>query len=121
MPPTAWNCSDGFATAAPCNASMVVQDDGNLSPNNPGVASLYNYVLGGDPASKCQCSSGTLTVISCSGNNRFIVCSGAVNPPLACPWPGGASVPKSCAPSYGSPAPGGWSCLGPPSTFWPCP
>jgi hypothetical protein len=47
---------------------------------------------------------------------------GGAHPPLACPWPGGGqNVPAGCAPAYGAAAPGGWSCLGPPAAFYPCP
>ena len=121
LPLTAWNCSDGWAAAAPCNSGMNIVDDGNLSPNNPGVADLQIFTAGGNPASRCVCTSGTLTVISCSGNDRYITCAGAVSPPLACPWPVPGNVGRGCGPAYGAPAPGGWSCLGPPSTFVPCP
>src|SRR6185312_16288162 len=119
--PTNWNCSDGWAAAPPCNSGMNIVDDGNLSPNNPGAAWLQVFRAGGNPASRCQCSSGTLTVVSCSGRDRFITCVGGANPPLACPWPLSGNVGRGCAPAYGAPAPGGWSCLGPPAAFYPCP
>lgn len=121
LPLTNWNCTDGFAAGPPCNTGINIVDDGGLSWNNPGsaVVSLTLNLPNGAPTSRCNCTSGAMTVISCSGTSRYVKCQGGANPLPACPWIAGPAAPPNCYPM-----PGGWNCISFQNlvgSFYPCP
>lgn len=107
LPPTPWNCYDGFGV---CGSGIAIVDDASVSYNNPGSASisLKANPSNGAPTARCICTAGALTKVSCdpTTSRGYYTCSGGTTALPACPYPGTVPGPY-CGYSFSANA---WYC-----------